>query len=48
MDKVHPIRGAIALIMVLGTVAFIALGITIPIAWWPLVGGAVAFYLPGK
>lgn len=42
--KVHPIRGSIALLLVLATISMTLLQIEVPAAMWGLLGSAVTFY----
>ena len=42
------VRGVIAASMTAASIAFVLMGTTIPEAWWPLHGMALAFYFSVK
>ena len=45
IDRMHPVRAALALLSLAATIYMLMAGITIPDAWWIIVTGLALFYV---
>ena len=45
LDKIHPVRAALALTSLGATIYMLNVGIVIPDAWWIIVTGLALFYV---
>jgi len=45
IDKIHPVRAALAVISLLSTIYMLIAGLQIPDAWWIIVTALALFYV---